>query len=490
MGKVLMTADEFAEMVRKGGGKLRVDRVVVTAGQARFRGSGMLQITEGEFQMDLLLSRTSKAPDDRKLEWKEADYWKLRGVVEHTRHIVATHVSPSARSWSGDLATVTLRFHSLELVESRREANERRRTRELVEELRKKHAESNPLPALGTRKREKKVATSRFIATLVNCKLPWPNAVTRTVRTNPFLGKTSGGKLDTLVAHGSSFDVALIQRETDLQIHLRSKARYRSKNSAEDSKRFQAVLNAIGFCYGFNPWPYRLQQWRDGRQVLDRLTARERLPKTIYAPFDVALGQSDAPPIQLLTRFFAQRSAISEKISTFLFLFRQAGDEPVHLPVKTLAFCSLFEGLVHLLFEELKLEKKLRKDNPDFSAFLAERDRLASELETKGRAGDLSSKRLARLISPADAIRMKDKFKALCEALSLDYAKMKPHYEAWYEERNPLMHGTWRNRDSDFIHQARIAGAINILLLKLMGYSGKVVAMHFGETLSETYRTI
>lgn len=415
MGKVLMTADEFAEMVRKGGGKLRVDRVVVTAGQARFRGSGMLQITEGEFQMDLLLSRTSKAPDDRKLEWKEADYWKLRGVVEHTRHIVATHVSPSARSWSGDLATV---------------------------------------------------------------------------RTNPFLGKTSGGKLDTLVAHGSSFDVALIQRETDLQIHLRSKARYRSKNSAEDSKRFQAVLNAIGFCYGFNPWPYRLQQWRDGRQVLDRLTARERLPKTIYAPFDVALGQSDAPPIQLLTRFFAQRSAISEKISTFLFLFRQAGDEPVHLPVKTLAFCSLFEGLVHLLFEELKLEKKLRKDNPDFSAFLAERDRLASELETKGRAGDLSSKRLARLISPADAIRMKDKFKALCEALSLDYAKMKPHYEAWYEERNPLMHGTWRNRDSDFIHQARIAGAINILLLKLMGYSGKVVAMHFGETLSETYRTI
>jgi hypothetical protein len=37
------------------------------------------------------------------------------------------------------------------------------------------------------------------------------------------------------------------------------------------------------------------------------------------------------------------------------------------------------------------------------------------------------------------------------------------------------MHATWKDNDERaFVHQARIAGAINILLLKLMGYSGKV----------------
>jgi hypothetical protein len=57
--------------------------------------------------------------------------------------------------------------------------------------------------------------------------------------------------------------------------------------------------------------------------------------------------------------------------------------------------------------------------------------------------------------------------------------------------RNPLMHGTWHeHNDNDFVHQARIAGAINILLLKLMGYSGKVVAVRFAAENSETYRTI
>ena len=43
------------------------------------------------------------------------------------------------------------------------------------------------------------------------------------------------------------------------------------------------------------------------------------------------------------------------------------------------------------------------------------------------------------------------------------------------------MHGTWRTeRDSVFENQARIAGAINILLLKVMEYRGRMVAMRFG----------
>lgn len=489
-----MNADEFAKAVRSGDARLRVDRVVVTAGTTKFRGAGLLRISKGEMHLDVTLSGTAKAPDEKRTVWNEADFWKLRGVIEHFLPFAATHVSPAERRMSGRTSAVTLNFSTLELVGTRPSAKERKEMLRLLDELQLRHKEA-PAPATPpapARRRERKIAVARFEAVLVDCKSLADNTVTHTVRRNAFLGKTTGWKADTFVARGSDCDVALIQRDGDLHIHFRSKGRYHSRSTTEDFQRFQAVLDAIGFTHGFNPWPYRLQQWRSGILKQDRLTAPARLPKTVHAPFDRTLGHSSAPPpIHLVARFFARRSTLSRKISEFLFIFRQAGEERVHLPVRTLAFCSLFEGLVHLLFNELKLEKKLRKARPDFDAFLTERDRLVATLATKGKAGDLASKRLAGLLAHAEAVRVKDKFYALCEAFGLEASRMKPHYEAWYAERNPLMHGTWHDHDeNDFVHQARIAGAINILLLKLMGYSGKVVAVRFGAEPSEAYRTI
>jgi hypothetical protein len=290
------------------------------------------------------------------------------------------------------------------------------------------------------------------------------------------------------VSRGRDYDLALMQRENDMHVHFQSKARYRSKSAAEDRQHFRAVLNAIGFTYGFNPWPHRIQQWRNGKQIRDVFTPPRRLPQTSHAPFDDYMDAVAPPPIRLVARFFDRHSALSSKISELLFLFRQAGDTPVHLPVTTIAFCSLFEGLVQLLFAELKLERKLRKATPDFDAFLSERDRLVADLKSKG---NTASKRLIGLLVNTPAVRLKDKYQILCEHFGLDYSAMKKHFEAWYKERNALMHGTWRtHRDTDYEHQARIAGAFNILLLKLMGYSGKVVAVRFGSESNETYRTI
>lgn len=487
-----MKADELAEIMRKGDAKLRVDRVVVTAGKTTFRGAGLLRVAQKELHLDVTLSGKSIAPGDGKSVWMEEDFWKVRGVIEHSLPFTATHVSPGKRSSSGTVFTVTLDFQALELACPRRSAKKIREMRRLFDEAAQKYRSSAEPPTAepAEKKPSRKTPIARFFAVFVNCKLLARNTTTCTMRRNPFLGKTTSWKADTFVARGREYDVALIKRHGDLHLHFRSKGRYQSKSYAEDRERFQSVLDAIGFTHGFNPWPQRIQQWREGKLVSDRITAPRRLAQTTHAPFDQTLGCSDVPPpIHLVTRFFSQRSSLSRKISELLFLFRQAGDEMVHLPVRTLAFCSLFEGFVYLLFDELKLEKKLRKTSSGFDEFLRARDQLAADLKKKGQAGDQASQRLAGLVSHADAVRVKDKFKVLCEAFGLDYSQMKPHFEAWYDERNPLMHGTWReHRDTDFVHQARIAGAINILLLKLMGYSGKMVAVRFGA--SETYRTI
>ncbi len=96
-----MNADEFAKAVRSGDARLRVDRVVVTAGINKFRGAGVLRIAKGRMHLDVTLSGKAKAPDEKKTVWNEADFWKLRGVIEHSLPFVATHVSPAERRMSG-----------------------------------------------------------------------------------------------------------------------------------------------------------------------------------------------------------------------------------------------------------------------------------------------------------------------------------------------------------------------------------------------------
>jgi hypothetical protein len=334
---------------------------------------------------------------------------------------------------------------------------------------------------------------ARFEAIIVNCKLIAKNLATTTIRKNKFLGKSSGWDYDTYLAKGRTYDVALIRNDNgDLHIHFCSKGQYESASPAEDRHRFQAVLEAIGFTHGFNPWPYSYQQWREGSLVESRFSAPQIPPKTDQAPFDGALGDfGHPPPILVVSRFFEKGSELSRHIAYFLFIFRQAGEKGVHLPVRTLAFCSLFEGLVNRLFEELRLEKELRRSTPEFGEFLAARDRLVQTLNKDGAAGDAASRRLAGLLGHAEPVSVKDRFFALCDAFKLDRTEMKRHFDAWREERNPLMHGKWRDHsDGDFERQSLIAGAINILLLKLMGYSGKVVASRFAENRGDVYRMI
>lgn len=490
-----MNADELSAALRSGDTPVRLDRIEVSAGGEKFRGTGVLEVKGDDLQIRVTLSKRSKLPNWHRSVWSEADFWKVRARVEHSVSFTATNVIPIRQITRGDLIESTLRFTSFKLAFARRSTT---KYRKLFDEVAAKYRKEEqlpiplPLPAPVKKRKASRIAFAKFEAVVVGCKPIVENVTTLTVTKNSFLGKTTSWDCDTFVEKTSNYEIALIERKDELHIHLRTRGRYKSDSAIVDRKRFQALLEAVGFTHGFNPWPFRLEQWREGGLIESRFSVPRVPPKTTHAPFDKSLAASGyPPPLWLVMRFFQKDTPLSRFVSDFLSIFRQAGEESVHLPVRTLAFCSLFEGLIHRLFQEFKLERQLRKQRPDARQFLAARDALIKTLVKKGAKGDLASKRLAGLLGHAEPFRVKDQFYALCDRFGLDQKAMKRHFDAWFSERNPLMHGQWRNHsDQDFERQSLIAGAINIFLLKLMGYSGKMVASRFAFNHSDVYRRI
>jgi hypothetical protein len=150
----------------------------------------------------------------------------------------------------------------------------------------------------------------------------------------------------------------------------------------------------------------------------------------------------------------------------------------------------MFEGIVDLFFDHLGLEQGLRTKDPQFTEYIRQRDRLCSRLKKFSARNNLALHRIAGFLEHSKAIRVRDKFQALCHHFQLSQQVMGRHFESWTKRRNPLSHGRWESTSADFIDQSRIAGAINILILKVMGYSGRVRAVAVGEAATETYRTI
>ena len=324
---------------------------------------------------------------------------------------------------------------------------------------------------------------------MVSCPRVFVNAGTDTTIKNDFLGKRTSSSADTFIDRAKDYDFSLIKEGDDLHVHLRSKQGFRSISEEDDLRRFRALLDAVGFTHGIHAWPFRISCWRDGRKVLDQIHAAHTVPRSPHAPFNEALGRTVGrrkrgardSPIRIAARFFENETAISPNVSRLLFLCRASTADSVALQVRTLPLCSLFEGTVNLLFDHLKLEGELRARDPQFDSYVRQRDRLCSRLKKFAAKDNAALQRLAGSLEHASAFRTKDKFRALCDHFGLNQKEMDRHFESWAKRRNPLSHGEWDSDIEDFIHQSRIAGAINIFVLKLMGYSGRVRAVTLGE---------
>jgi hypothetical protein len=287
-----------------------------------------------------------------------------------------------------------------------------------------------------------------------------------------------------------SFDFALAKydRHRDLLVLLKSKQGSSPQSEEADWAVFNSLMRSLGLAHGTHAWPYRIEYWRDGKELTDRVNTANRLPRTTHAPFteklwfDFAVGKAQwdlREAIRLSTAFFMSESRLAEEVAEILFLFREVGDTGVHGDITTIAVCVLFENLVQTMFRELKIMEKANAEDADLAAFSTAKAELAEELrqkiETKGEA----YRRLFGIVQSANPFSIEKIFQAVVRHLTLKWeGDMEVVFETWKLARNRLVHDKRRAEQSEdevresILNESRIAGAINILVLKLVGYSG------------------
>jgi hypothetical protein len=465
-----------------------VTNVLLHAEGSRVKGQGLLEITSEKLALHLEIGSKTAMPRRQKNIWKTEDFWSLSGTIEGDLRFSCYRVSPGRRTdhWKAESISRTVQVLHLSAIE-------------LQPDRWDKLTDAQKCKAIGLPSTKKhKFPKVIFKAVLVGCEQIFVNASTDTEIDNDFLGKRETSAADTFIDRANDYDFALIKEGEDLHVHFRSKAGFRSKNEQDDRRRFWALMTAISFTHGIHPSPFRLTYWRNGRKRFDQISSAQPVIKSPHAPFDDGLGRSVGrdrsgarkSPIRIAAKFFERQRALSPKLSHLLFVCRASTAESVDLRVRTLPLCSLFEGVVNLLFDHLKLEKELRKKDPRFDEYVRQRDRLCSRLKKFAAKNNSALRRLAGSLEHAKAFGVKHKFRALSDHFQLNRKEMSRHFESWKKRRNPLSHGEWDSSIEDFIHQSRIAGAINIFVLKLMGYSGRVRAVTLGEDTSETYRAI
>ena len=182
---------------------------------------------------------------------------------------------------------------------------------------------------------------------------------------------------------------------------------------------------------------------------------------------------------------------MSKEVSEILFLFREA-DEGVHSEITTIALCSLFENLVRLIFRELNLKEKAAGSS-DLKLFEEAKSEIADQINQQITAKGEGYRRLYNIVRSAQPFSIEQMFQAVVNHFGLKWQDdMEIVFNTWKSARNPIVHDKMRANISEdelkeaTINESRIAGAINILLLKLFGYSGWMRS----STFEDKYREI
>ena len=507
-----MTADDFVAVVRKGSDKLRVDELVVNTGQHEFRGKGMLRVGQERIEIDMTLDPGQEPPPTRRSGvFTKSDYWKLSGIIEDCLRFRCDYVGSGGQQGfiGGETHKVTLTFdlNPIELIPSGWDAMSREERARIDEELRQRNDKTiqGSIPAQAPPDKQPPDGLVHFSALIANYPLPTLLCKgTEVVELNPYFGERRSSGLDTLMGEIEGYNYAFIKENdaADLQVHLKSKENYQSPGEEEDWRKFHALMKALAFTLGMHAWPYRTQYWRDGKKVADRVTPTRRLAHTVHTPFGLAhFDFQDV--IRKATAFFESNSVLSKEVAYLLFLFREAANyESVNFDITVLATCVLFESLVNQLFEQLKLDNAAAKETAGLTLSepakleLGEhiKHQIASLVEQANSEAD--PKMRQQITSKQEAYRrlltrlfdFREKFQAVVNYFQLQWKDdMEPVFRTWRAARNPLVHGARRtdqteDESKDLMRaESLIAGAFNVLLLKLFGYSGQMSASAFEE---------
>jgi hypothetical protein len=463
----MLTADKFADAVRKGNGTFALEKVRIDCGQRRIlRGGGSLVLKPTGLELTVTLSNSVRLPPEPQGVVKAKDCWKLEARVDGRLGISSDRLAPAPhRRIMDGVQTLTFDLHGVDLEIPRP-------YRQTTNQFRKQY---NQPPLKGPRRR------IEFFALIPKTELMFLNAHTETTVKHPFLGAMgSSSRTDSYLAETKDFEFALVERDGDLHVHARSRPGYRGRNRAEDERLMQGFLSAVGFIHGVHPWPCRQRAWLNGRQWLNWVRVPEPRAHTRYPPFPrgFGIGMNENDPklsvgrsLSLAAEYFGGGGSLAEAVTPLLHFYRESTDSDMHFRLGTHALCSILEGLVRAIGDEITATQPQAKAAA--TRFAAAQAKAAGALKAQ-LEDSVERRRLVGLIEKAQMFTIQEEFKRVCEHLGLSWDGLfAVHFAAWKAERNPTHHGRLsESRDVEFHNQALIASGITLLILRVVGYHG------------------
>ena len=190
-------------------------------------------------------------------------------------------------------------------------------------------------------------------------KLHLEDAGTEVRTINDFLGEAVSSQADTHQFAGAGWEGALIQKDSELHLHLRSIPDTSADFSTEQIvDLIDRVNQAVGFVLGCQPWPaYR--EVRLNHQIYERWLRPQFGLSTIYlVPVSASMGShfclDKENPIHSIIPTIANglggmANEDNKKLTTLLWHFRSANIGDLPPSTRLLMLCAVLDGLMKLI---------------------------------------------------------------------------------------------------------------------------------------------
>ena len=495
-----ITAKQFAEGMRKIGARFPVSGTVKTKDGTEFVGNGTISRTDDSFLLHITFPVGGEPPKSEGGIYTSEDCWSFEGVVGIDLRLVVDHLAPwgtthtnnGVTSREFDTRTLSLPAPGYDVMPTRQiaafldaaqklaDAN----GGELPSDFNIPLSPLTPIEPTSEKAKPSPYSNGVWIHALIpDFPLIHTNGGTDFIEKNDFFGELKRSTADTFFGSIDKIEFGLVQRDDDLNVYLFLPHLTDETVAAPTHEIFlTAFLTGLAFATGQHCWPYHVTIRQNGRLLVDKLHAVQKLDRSSLAPFserigfNAAVGQIEwqfADFLGKATSFFNSKTDLSEAASQALWLLRSADAKNVPDEITLMSLCVLLESLAGMIFDEKGLASA-----QDSVSFEAARTELLNWIEEKKPKDGSGFQRFRNMIASTRLDRAKDKYMAVSDHFGLQWdGLMKDAWAIWEKVRNKGAHDILRKEkaqkmESRFTAIGRIAGVINVLVLRLIGYSG------------------
>ncbi len=458
-----MDTSDYIKAARLGNGKYRISNVHIrNTGADDLDGEGTIEFSKNGF-----ISKISIKSPNVKIPMLTGSitrsfFWEIKGVIDD-RLEFCFHGVPSVRTTSmsverESLLILIFHFNRLDLFP---DDLERKRHQTVVSEL-----------------EQKSPPEVRFEAIILNFRILALNGGTDFTEKNAFYGERGRQCLDTFSGEVPQWRYGLVQRGDDMHVYFYSKSEYLSRGIEFDKRYFEAFLRVIAFTHGQHTWPFSFRYAHDWQVIVEHIQLGNDNLRTRYEPF-LSLNSTLWPAaVQKVYLFFLVETTLVEEVTELLFLFREATSPGMPKRLGLLNLCILLESLVCAIYsEKTKVDFQIQEAN-----FNDQKTKAIECIENiRNAENSLNLSRIIAILRTTSYMNTRSQFEAVIKGIGFDWnEKWTTFYSEWSSARNPIAHrlaGGIMTEDSirnSSIIESKIAGALNSIVLKLMGYSGAV----------------